>query len=85
MDKIFSARLDESVLSEMDRVVHQQRMTKKKFLEQAIHHMAETLASPEEKDVWALTCGAWKRKESAATIVKQIRSKMQQNYERHYH
>jgi hypothetical protein len=85
MDKIFSARLDESVLLEMDRVVHQQRMTKKKFLEQAIHHMAENLSVPEEKDVWALTCGAWKRKESPATLVKQIRVKMRQNYERHHH
>jgi hypothetical protein len=84
MDKIFSARLDESFLLEMDKVVHQQKMTKKKFLEQAIHQMAETLSSPEEKDVWALTCGAWKRKESAAAIVKQIRAKMQQSYERHH-
>ena len=83
MDKIFSARLDESVLSEMDRVVTQQRMTKKKFLEQAIHHMAETLSVPEEKDVWALTCGAWKRKESANTIVKQIRAKTRESFERH--
>jgi hypothetical protein len=83
MDKIFSARLDESVLSEMDRVVYQQHMTKKKFLEQAIHHMAETLSVTPEKDIWALTCGAWKRKESASTIIKQIRSKTRENFERH--
>ena len=54
MDKIFSARLDESVLLEMDRVVTQQRMTKKKFLEQAIRQMAENLSVPEEKDVWEI-------------------------------
>jgi hypothetical protein len=82
MDKIFSARLDESALSEMDRVVHQQRMTKKKFLEQAIHLMAETLSGPDEKDVWEITRGAWKRKESAAETVRQIKTAFRKAYQR---
>jgi hypothetical protein len=84
MDKIFSARLDESVLLEMDRVVHQQQMTKKKFLEQAIHQMAETLTSPGEKDVWEITRGAWKRKESAVETVRQIKTAFRKAYQRHH-
>jgi predicted HD phosphohydrolase len=84
MDKIFSARLDETVLAEMQNVVYQHHMTKKRFLEEAIHQYASTLKGPEEKDVWAQTCGAWKRKESAAAIVKQIRTKMRKNFRRHH-
>ncbi len=81
MDKIFSARLDEAVLAEMDHVTHQHHMTKKKFLEEAIRRLAESMA---QKDVWAETRGAWKRKESAAAIVKEIKSSWQKNYSRHH-
>jgi hypothetical protein len=85
MDKIFSARLDESVLSELEQVTHHHHMTKKKFLEEAIHSKAQALMESEDNDVWVRTCGAWKRKESAATLVKQIRTKMRKNFQRRHH
>jgi hypothetical protein len=84
MDKIFSARLDESVLTELEQVTHQHHMTKKKFLEEAIHRLAESMTQPEETDIWAQTSGAWKRKESPAALVKQIRSKVNQSFERRH-
>ncbi len=83
MDKIFSARLDESVLAEMHQVVYQHHMTKKKFLEEAIHQYVATLKQPEETDIWARTCGAWKGKESPAETVKRIRNHVNKTFRRH--
>ena len=64
MDKIFSTRLDESVVVELERVTKRHGMTKKRFLEEAIHARAQQLNAGESSDVWSETCGAWKRKET---------------------
>ena len=37
MDKIISARLDESAIDEMERVVRRLGSTKKRFIEEATH------------------------------------------------
>jgi len=41
MDKVLSARLDEKVITELDFAVKKLRMTKKQFLEEAIHLRAK--------------------------------------------
>ena len=43
MEKIFSARLDEAALDEMERVTRRLKMTKRRFLEEAIHLRAQQL------------------------------------------
>ena len=83
MDKIFSARLDESVLAEMDHVVHHHHMTKKKFLEEAIHAKAQELEKETEKNIWEETRGAWKRKESPAETVRKAKESFRRAYQKH--
>ena len=83
MDKIFSARLDESVLSELERFTQAHHMTKKRFLEEAIQAKVQGLKGKEGEDVWAQSCGVWKRRESAAALVKQIRGSMRKSYRRY--
>lgn len=73
MDKVFSTRLDESVMSELDQVVRRLGMTKKAFLEQAIRERARQLTAAHEADVWAATAGAWKRRESPVATVRKAR------------
>jgi hypothetical protein len=84
MDKIFSARLEESALQEMDRVTRLLKLTKKKFLEEAIHARAEALQASYGGDVWEDTRGAWKRKESPAKTVEKARIMIEASYHRHH-
>jgi hypothetical protein len=84
MEKIFSARLDEAALDEMERVTRRLKMTKKKFLEQAIHLCARQLDQGASQDVWSETLGAWKRKERTETTIRKARKQFRRNFERHH-
>lgn len=83
MEKIFSARLDEAVLNEMDRVTRRARITKKQFLEEAIRARARELSSSPGEDVWDDTRGAWKRRERPATTVQAARKVFRRSMQRH--
>lgn len=84
MDKIFSARLDEAVLDELERVTRKLKMTKRKFLEQAIHLCARRLSQEETEDVWSETLGAWERKERAETTIRKAREEFRRSFERRH-
>jgi predicted DNA-binding protein len=84
VDKIFSARLDESVLQKMDRVTSRLGLTKKKFLEEAILGRVEEIQQAYGTDVWDETCGAWKRKEAPDQIRKTIRKEFEKSMRRHH-
>ena len=84
MEKIFSARLSEAVLDELDRVTHQLGITKKQFLEEAIHLRAQQLSAEADRDIWAETLGAWKRKEKAETTIRRARRSFRRSFERHH-
>ena len=83
MDKILSARVDESVLMDLTRLSHKLRATKKKILETAIRHYVKEV---EEKgggqDSLQASFGAWKRKESAQSIREHSRKTMNENMRR---
>jgi hypothetical protein len=83
LDKIFSARLDEAALDEMERVTRRLKMTKRKFLEDAIHLRAKQLGG-EGADVWSETLGAWKRDERAQTTIRRARSEFRRTFLRHH-
>ena len=83
MDRIMSARLDEAALFEMDRVTRTLKMSKKRFLEEAIYHHAQTLTQSSRGDDWTVGFGAWKRNEAAALTVKRVRAAFDQSLERY--
>lgn len=84
MQKIFSTRLDEATLNEMERVTRRLGISKRRFLEEAIQQRARHLVSEREADVWAETLGAWQRKEPAGTTVRRARREFQRGFERHH-
>ena len=84
MDKIFSARLDEAVLAEMDRVTRLHRLTKKKFLEEAIHAKALELEKDVKKNICEETRGAWNRRESPAETVRKAKNAFRKAYQRRH-
>jgi hypothetical protein len=83
MEKIFSARLDEAALDEMERITRKLGITKRQFLEEAIHLRAGQGGEP-RSDVWAETLGAWSRAEAPATTVRAARTAFRRVFERHH-
>ena len=82
MQKILSARLDEAVLEELDRVTAARKMTKKAFLEQAIRRLAKDLGSDGESDIWSESCGTWARNEAPERTIERGRRAFQDALER---
>lgn len=84
MQKVFSTRLDESVLDEMERVTRRLRITKRRFLEEAIHRQAMELSGQEGSDVWTETLGAWRRREKPETTIRRAREAFRAGFERRH-
>jgi hypothetical protein len=84
MDKVFSTRLDEATLDELNRVTRRLGITKRRFLEEAIRLHAQQSGAAGDADVWAETLGAWRRRESARTTVRRIRQRFRQSFQRHH-
>ena len=83
MDRVLSARLDESVVDQLTRLARHLRVSKKHVLEKAISRFADTVEAEEKVDVLERTFGAWHRKESAAQTVRHARAAFRQSMERH--
>ena len=83
MEKIFSARLDEAILDELDRVTRQLGMTKKQFLEEAIRLRAQQLSGEAKVDIWAETLGVWRRAEEAETTIRNARRAFRRSFGRY--
>lgn len=84
MDKILSARLDETVVDELNRVTKRRGITKKQFLEEAIREHAGRGEAGDATDVWAETCGAWQRRESPRTTIRKARRAFNAATTRHH-
>ena len=72
MDKILSARVDESIIRRIGVLARQIGTTKKAVIEEAVRVYAEKVQSG-EADVFDQTLGAWSRKESPDQTVAKVR------------
>jgi hypothetical protein len=84
MDKVFSTRLDEATLDELDRVTRRLGVTKRRFLQEAIRLRARQPDATAGADVWAETLGAWRRPERAPATIRRIRKQFQRSFQRHH-
>ncbi len=73
MDKIFSARLDEAAIDIMNRATRKLRISKKRFIEEAISMRAQAVEGSAGTDIWAETSGTWKRSEDIHRTVEKSR------------
>lgn len=83
MDRVLSARLDESIVDQLSRLARHLHVSKKHVLEQAISRYASSVADEAKVDVLDQTFGAWQRQESAAQTVRHARTAFRQSMERH--
>jgi hypothetical protein len=84
MDKVLSARVDETVLDELDRVTKRRGITKKQFLEEAILGHAGSTDAAAVPDVWTETCGTWRRREAGSTTIRRVRQAFNASMTRHH-
>ncbi len=83
MDKIFSARIDESILRRIGLMAQKLHTSKKNVIETAVKLYAQKIETETNVDVLQQTCGAWKRKDSAAQLVEKAKKKFQNSMLRH--
>jgi predicted DNA-binding protein len=73
MDKLLSARVDETVIRRIGSLARQLGTTKKTVIEGAILFYAEKLKNGTKADVLERTCSSQKRTESTAKTVTKAR------------
>src|SRR5437879_6999742 len=84
MDKVFSTRLDESVIDELGRLSRRLGLSKKRILEEAARQGAAQLRRDKTDSVWRETSGAWKRHESAQVTIRRVRDAVERSNKRHH-
>jgi predicted transcriptional regulator len=82
MDKIISARIDETAANQIGDLARRLHTSKKCVLESALAMYAAHVGREEDTDVFEKTCGAWHRKEPAAQLVKTARQAFRDSMER---
>ena len=85
MQKLFSTRLEEATINEMDRVTRKLGISKRQFLEDAIQlHTRQLSRDTPGDDVWSETLGAWNRRERGETTVRRARRAFTRAFARHH-
>ena len=82
MDKILSARVDESIVRQLGRLAQKLHTTKKAVIEAAILSYEEKAETEKGIDIWEETLGAWKRREPPGETVKQVRQAFRESMKR---
>jgi len=82
MDKVFSARVDESTLARIGVLARELGKTKKQIIEEAIHLYGEKVAEGRSLDILEHTFGAWKRSESPEETVEKARKTFRESMTR---
>jgi Ribbon-helix-helix protein, copG family len=84
MDRILSARVDESVVRRLNLLAQKLKTTKKSIIEEAILAFEEKAGDKGGIDVFQQTLGSWKRDELPEVTVKKARGLFQRSMERHH-
>lgn len=84
MDKVFSARIDESVVALIDALSRQLRVPKKRVIEDAVRAYSQGPETGGEVDVFSETCGLWERPEPAGKTVEDARTRFSESMRRHF-
>lgn len=84
MDRVFSTRLDETIVDELRRATKRLGISKKQFVEEAIRLRMARAGGDEEADLWTETCGAWKRRGAPAATIRGARRAFEASMQRRH-
>lgn len=82
MEKILSARIDESVVQQIALLAAELNMSKKAVIETAIKHYSRETGT--EKKIFEKTCGAWQREAPPQENISEARLAFNASMARHY-
>ena len=83
MDKILSARVDETTIRKIGLLAQKLKKTKKAVIEEAIRSYADQTVSSQSIDILDQTCGAWNRSEPPQETVLGVREDFRKSMKRH--
>lgn len=84
MDKVLSARVDDSILNKISILSRELHTSKKNVIESAINLFAKKVEQELNVDVFDLTCGSWQRSESTDETVQAARKAFRNSMTRHH-
>ena len=84
MDKILSARVDESIIRRIGSLARLLNTSKKKIIEGAIKMYASKIEEENNQDIFDQTFGAWQREETPSETARKVREAFQQSMLRRY-
>jgi len=83
MHKIFSTRLDEELIRQIDRFVRERSITKKSLIERAVRAYLEQMGEKLEHEIVDRSFGAWTREETAQETWSRARQAFKRSFEGH--
>jgi len=83
MDKVFSTRLDESLIKQINIFVKDKSMSKKSLVETALKNYFEQAGLKMEYDIIERSFGIWQRSESVDNTWSQARETFNKGFRRH--
>ena len=84
MDKILSARVDESIIQQIGILARELNTSKKAVIEAAIKLYSEQTGVDKKINVFEQTCGAWDRSETPHESILIARSAFNKSMKRHH-
>jgi predicted transcriptional regulator len=83
MDRILSARIDDTIYRKINDLSLKLHTTKKSVIEQAIDLLGRNIQEERKSDIFSDTCGTWEREETPDETVKNVRSVFNHSMKRH--
>lgn len=84
MDKVFSTRIDESVVDRISSLARRLQTSKKRVIEEAVMLLESTLGESRSGGFLDQSFGAWQRDESAQETVEAARLAFRKSFERRH-
>ncbi len=83
MDKVFSTRLDEDLIRQINIIAMKKSMSKKMLIEKALRAYLNTVAETMEHDILDRSFGVWQRDETPEQTISRARKTFREGFSRH--
>ncbi len=83
MDKILSARIDENIILQINRLSKRLQISKKKVIEDAVNQYVKEVDAHQKTDILLETHGIWSRNEAVESTIRKSRKAFEKSMKRH--
>lgn len=83
MDKVFSTRLDEDLIRQINIIAVKKSVSKKKLIEQALRAYLKKVVESVEHEIIDRSFAVWKRNETPEQTISRSRQTFREGFSRH--